>query len=350
MKQFTFFALMISMTFIFGSCKDDDPEVEGDWLLPKNDIKDGGPGKDGIPSLVNPNFVPLGQIDYLDDSDLVLGFRVNDEIKAYPHNILDWHEIINDRVDGTMVAVTYCPLTGTGIGWNRVINGDETTFGVSGLLFNSNLIPYDRNTDSNWSQMRLECVNGPLSGMVTENYTLLETSWGTWKELYPNSLAVSEETGFSRNYESYPYGDYRTNNDNILFPVDNDDTRLPRKERVLGVIVDQEQKAYSTNLFDETVSIIEDQVSNQELIIVGNRTKNFIAVFHRMAEDGTLLEFTPVQDELPVILSDSEGNKWDIFGMATEGPRMGERLSQPTAMMSFWFAWGAFYPGSAIYE
>ena len=136
------------------------------WSIPSNQVFDGGPGKDGIPALVNPAMVSSVQANYLTDNDLVIGFKVGDDVRAYPHQILDWHEIINDVVGEQPLAITYCPLTGTGIGWNRVISGNTTTFGVSGLLFNTNLIPYDRSTDSNWSQMKLECVNGQLIGEI----------------------------------------------------------------------------------------------------------------------------------------------------------------------------------------
>jgi len=139
--------------------------------------------------------------------NLVIGFAQGDDARAYPHFILDWHEIVNDRVGDIHIAVTYCPLTGTGIGWEREINGSVTTFGVSGLLFNSNLIPYDRNTDSNWSQIRLDCVNGDLIGTEAETHVLVET---TWKTMYPKTLVMSMNTGYNRSYGNYPYGNYRT--------------------------------------------------------------------------------------------------------------------------------------------
>ena len=107
-----------------------------DWLIPINEVLDGGPGKDGIPALENPENIGVNDIHFLSDSDLVIGFSSGNQARAYPHKILDWHEIINDEVNGKKLAVTYCPLTGTGIGWKRSIDGQTTTFGVSGLLYN----------------------------------------------------------------------------------------------------------------------------------------------------------------------------------------------------------------------
>jgi hypothetical protein len=141
-----------------------------EWLIPRNQVLDGGPGKDGIPALQNPVFISANEATYLSDNDLVLGFVDGEDARAYPHSILDWHEIVNDDINNESVAVIYCPLTGTGIGWDRVVKGKKTTFGVSGLLYNSNIIPYDRDTDSNWSQLLLQSVNGTLSGAIANTY------------------------------------------------------------------------------------------------------------------------------------------------------------------------------------
>ena len=140
-----------------------------EWLIPIDEIYDGGPGKDGIPALLNPHSVQATEIGYLQDEDLVLGYKVGEEAHAYPHPILDWHEIINDAVGSEAISIIYCPLTGTGIGWDREINGATTSFGVSGLLYNSNIIPYDRLTDSNWSQIQNKCVNGQIHNIYIYN-------------------------------------------------------------------------------------------------------------------------------------------------------------------------------------
>ena len=219
-----------------------------DWSIPVSEVLDGGPGKDGIPALDNPDFAPSSDITYVLDDDLVIGFKNGDDIRAYPHAILDWHEIINDNIGDVSVAVTYCPLTGTGIGWDRRINGTETTFGVSGLLYNTNLIPYDRATDSNWSQILNESVNGSLQGEKADLIYLFETDFKTWKTMYPDSKVVSVFTGFSRTYGITPYGDYATNNDFFLFPVDKD-PRLPLKQRVLAIVDESNAKAYTFDSF-----------------------------------------------------------------------------------------------------
>ena len=345
-KLFTFL-LLFSVTCI--SCGDKKND-KNPWLIPEDEVHDGGPGKDGIPALEHPDFVDPGNATYLEPDDLVLGYKVGNLIRAYPHAILDWHEIVNDDVGSERIAVTYCPLTGTGITWDRTVNGTVTTFGVSGLLYNSNLIPYDRSTESNWSQIRQECVNGTLIENTPDQKHTVETTWATWQAMYPNTTVIGEETGHSRSYGSYPYSDYRTNQASLLFPIDKTDTRLPTKERVLGVIINGQAKAYSLELFADTIETIHNTFQQKQLVIIGSKRHNFVLAFESTLADGTALTFKPIQNELPVIVIDQEGNKWDAFGEALEGPRKGTRLKTTNSFMGYWFSWGAFYHDLELYE
>jgi len=362
---------ILGFTFILYACeKDEIPSKTGSfiglnnqWDIPLYQVFDGGPGKDGIPALENPNLINAAATSYLSDKNLVLGYKNGNEMIAYPHPILDWHEIINDKVNEHAFAVTYCPLTGTGIGWERTIEGDETifgqklfetTFGVSGLIYNSNLIPYDRITNSKWSQIKLKCVNGALKGSEIQTFTLVETTWESWKSMYPATLVVSTQTGYSRNYDRYPYGDYKTNNDDILFPLTHGDDRLDSKERVHGIIIDEKAKAYRFETFAENTKLIKDEFRNIPLLIVGNKERNFIVSFERRLEDGTELNFSIASEQegasaSPIVLEDNEGNKWNIFGEAVSGPRTGQKLNSTTSFLGYWFSWEAFYPGIEIF-
>jgi len=226
-------------------------QITQDWLIPRDDVWYGAP-KDAIPALVNPEIVSQNdpKTNFLANTDLVVGVHFNGEYVAYPHNILDWHEIVNDDLGSTSYAVIYCPLTGTATVWDRNTSAGNSTFGVSGLLYNSNIIPYDRKTGSNWSQMLFACVNGSL---ITENSMVLpsiETTWGTWKEISGgNTKVMSTNTGHQRNYNEYPYGDYKTNHNNLLFPLQFEDTRLNKKERILGVTHNGSAKGYRFSTF-----------------------------------------------------------------------------------------------------
>jgi len=331
------------------SGQDPDQDVNAsEWLIPKDQVLDGGPGKDGIPAIQNPDFIPASQAAYLSDEDLVLGFVDGDEARAYPHPILDWHEIVNDDINSHSVSVIYCPLTGTGIGWDRMINNTKTTFGVSGLLYNSNIIPYDRATDSNWSQLLLKSVQGPLAGTSAKTHNLVETTWETWKKLYPSTWVLSANTGHNRSYGRYPYGTYKTDN-RLIFPVSNDDNRLHQKERVLALIANQQARAYRFESFGEGISMITDEFDDKKIVVAGSNQLNLMVAFYRELASGTLLDFDPVLHELPVILVDHEGTRWDVFGRGVDGPRAGQQLDQPVQMMGYWFAFAAFYPDVSIY-
>lgn len=324
------------------------------WSIPIDQIFDGGPGKDGIPALLDPPFIDREQADYLSPNDLVVGYQVGDDIRAYPHKILDWHEIVNDEIGGRPMAITYCPLTGTAVGWDRNIDGNVTTFGVSGLLYNTNLIPYDRFTDSNWSQMRLVAINGQLQGKRISTFHVIETTWESWQQMYPDTKVMSTATGIERPYQTFPYinasgEDYREE-PYLLFPIEVDDTRLPRKDRVHGVIINGEAKVYPITAFEEQITVISDNFNQRDLVIVGDRSRNFANSFVVQQSEFNNLVFSAVQDALPVVMEDNEGNKWDLFGKAISGPRESQQLPPATSFIGYWFAWGAFYPVAEIYQ
>lgn len=243
-------------------------------------------------------------------------------------------------------ALTYCPLTGSGISWDRVIDGEETTFGVSGLLYNTNLIPYDRKTQSNWSQMGLQSINGKLISDFVNIYPILETSWETAKLLFPNSLVVSSNTGYSRNYGRYPYGNYKTNHSLFIFPVNHSDSRLKSKERVLGIFGNISKKAYRILDFDEA-KVFVDEIDGEKYLIYGDNKNNLIVAF-KYSEFGIELEFQQSSLSFPYIIEDNLGNHFDIFGKSQD-------ISYPSlqpakSFIAYWFAWAAFYPETELYQ
>ena len=350
--QFNYFFFIL---WILTSCANEDEtpvrginavnNQESAWLVPENQVLDGGVGKDGIPSIDRPNFTVASEVTFLKDDDLVLGIAIGNEVKAYPHPILDWHEIVNDEIGGEAIALTYCPLTGTGIGWGRTINNEVTTFGVSGLLYNTNLMPYDRATNSTWSQQRLDCVNGENKGLKAEAYTFVETSWASWKRAYPASLVLNTDTGFNRDYARYPYGDYRTNNNNIIFPISNNDDRLPAKERVLGIQIKESFEAFTFNNDEPDIELVEDNIEGVQLLIVRSTTNNYIVAFDN-PNDGRLFAAATLE-EYPVILKDDQGNSYDLLGKVVAGS--GTNLEMPVQFIGYWFSWGAFYPNITIF-
>jgi len=321
-----------------------------EWLVPSDEVIDVGLGIDPFPALLNPKFVPAGEdISLLRENDLVLGIKIGDEVRAYPHAILDWHEIINDTVSDLRFTVSYCPLTGTGIGFERTINGTATTFGVSGMLYFSNLILYDRLAESKWSQMLLLSINGPSIGERFKPVQLFETEWRTWKEMYPGTLVVSRETGYMRPYGRYPYDDYRTS-DEVMFPLARIDSRLPMKERVLGLREGGMQLAFRIASFPDSVHAINHSFNGTDIVTVGSSLKNFAVSFQRETGERKL-DFDGVDDRAALVMKDRQtGSGWDVFGNCVEGPLKGTRLEAVDSYIAFWFAWTAFFPDTELYE
>jgi len=345
-------SLSALLIFIILGCNDSvntSTQFSEEWLIPQNEVLDGGPGRDGIPALSNPVFVDNSSISFMEDNDLIIGVEFNGEVRGYPHPILDWHEIINDEMGENYFSITYCPLTGSAINYNRNLDGEVTTFGVSGLLYNTNLIPYDRATNSNWSQMKLLCANGKQIGKTPELFNSFETSWKTWKKIFPEAKVVAENTGYARNYGRYPYGDYKTNDD-LIFPVSNENNALPKKERIHGIISETKTVSFRFSSFGNSVTAITKNIDGKEIIIVGSEEDNFIVSFYAQSSSGEKLSFAVVENNLPVILKDNEGNLWNIFGSAIEGPRKGEKLKPTKSFIAYWFAWAAFYPEIELLE
>jgi hypothetical protein len=326
------------------------PGSDASWVISQDEVVNGGPGKDGIPSIDDPLFASNATATYMQDDDLIIGIHQDGVLKGYPHPILDWHEIVNDKLGGHAYALTYCPLTGTGIAWNRNITGSESTFGVSGLLYRNNLIPYDRKTGSNWSQIRLDCVHGLLRGDRALTYPVIEMPWATWKRLFPNEQILSNQTGFNRSYGNYPYGSYKTDNNLLLFPVGIDDTRLPKKERVLGVIIDGKAKVYQFQNFQDGIKIFKDVFMGEDLIVIGSNPDKVMMAYKNNPALGNL-QFLPLPlSEGGIVMKDQFDNKWNIFGEIVSGPSRGSKLEPVDAFMGYWFAFGAFYPKPEIFE
>lgn len=227
-----------------------------DWTIPTANVIS-VLSQDAIPAIDQPQFelydnrefIETGSY-FLEDNDIVIGVAIEDDIKLYPHRILNWHEVVNDEINGTEFALSFCPLTATSVLWDRNIDGSSTNFGVSGLLYNSNVIAFDRNTSSLWSQMKQSCINGELISTSMQTQSVLETTWGTWKILLEDLNVLNTNTGFSKDYTINPYTEYLMATSNLSYPVSYTDDRLPLKERVYGVVINEKVKVYQFKDFD----------------------------------------------------------------------------------------------------
>jgi len=217
------------------------------WLIDPSSVFFGS-FRDGIKSIDDPKFdlfqTNVKNDNYIKENELVITYFDGQDIRVFPHKILDWHEVINEKSQLGSSVVSYCPLTGTASVWKSSLDGQNLSFGVSGLLYNSNLMLYDRQTESIWSQMRQLAVFGENITKVPQTIPYVEITWEGARKLSTQLRVLTEDTGEVRNYDLYPYGDYRTNNDQINFPLDVEDDRIPAKERVLGVILNNRVKVY----------------------------------------------------------------------------------------------------------
>lgn len=203
--------------------------------VPRGEIRGGGPSVDGIPALVMPRRASVDEADRaLKPGDAVLGLEIGSDAVAYPIRLLNWHELVNDVVGGVPVAVTYCPLCRSGVVFDRRDGDAVREFGVSGLLYNSDLVMYDRGTRSLWSQIMAEAISGSSIGAKLARLPAGRTSWAGWKASHPATKAVLFDTGHARDYGADPYAGYE-DSPALYFPVANEDARLPRKTVVFGV-------------------------------------------------------------------------------------------------------------------
>lgn len=204
-------------------------------LIAPSDIHAGGPPRDGIPAIDNPKYIPGHSASWLKATDTIIGVVVDGEARAFPLRILNWHEIVNTSWGDTSVVVSFCPLCGTGMVFSSEIKGEDLKFGVSGLLYQSDVLLYDRQTDSLWSQLMSQAVSGPLKGTRLKLMNSRHTSFGKWLERYPDTLVLDLKTGFRRDYSRDPYKGYAKSN-NVMFPVNNDFPRQYHpKDEVLGI-------------------------------------------------------------------------------------------------------------------
>lgn len=311
--------------------------------VPLDQIVSGGPPKDGIPSIDRPRFISVPEADkFLQNSDIVLGLDINGDIRAYPLQILVWHEIVNDNVGGVPVAVTYCPLCFTTQVFNRVIDGQILEFGTSGKLYNSNLVMYDRTSESLWSQALGEGIVGKYAGTKLERIPFDLAYWREWKKLYPDSKVLSTDTGFGRPYGADPYGDYYTS-PSIYFPVANRDNRLGVKEIVIGLEHNGVYRAYQLSKIEEE-HVINDDIAGRPLLIT-SQYPFMTRVFDRTV-DGQVLEFEYKDGDMT---DRQTGSVWGFDGVAMKGEMTGKRLQRLPLDQGFWFTWIAFHPGSELY-
>ena len=298
----------------------------------------GGPPKDGIPAIERPKFVSIDEASAnLDPGDPVFGIATETERKAYPQSILVAHEICNDVLDGTPVSVTYCPLTGTAMGFER----GETTFGVSGRLVNNNLIMYDRATETWWPQVLSTAIPGPWNEdpetRSLREFRVVWTTWDRWTDEYPDTRVLSRDTGFAKNYDRDPYGSYNPRagyyspDARPMFPSLSDDERLQPKRIVIGARTPEGAAAFG-----------KDRLRESKLID------------GELGETPILAAYDPILDT-GYVFRNPEGEQFGyrdgrvVDGSGEEYAPDALPLERILAFDAMWFAWSGFYPETTLY-
>ncbi|MFQ5979350.1 MAG: DUF3179 domain-containing protein [Candidatus Heimdallarchaeota archaeon] len=326
-----------------------------DCLVPCDQIVSGGPPKDGIPAINAPQFISAEEYSssYGRHTDLVIGVYHKGIARAYPTDILNWHEIVNDVFSGETLSITYCPLTWSGIAYDTT-SINSSTLGTTGRLYENNLVFYDRLTDSYWSQMLGLGLTGEHIGTVLPTIPVVQTTWRTWQALHPQSYVLSRETGHDRDYDRNPYKDYQGNSD-IWFPSSYDSSRAPfnsyrAKDSSLVLSFANETRIYPFEAL-RYHPIVNDVLGNNSIAIIYDAASDLPRVFSSTISNSTYsFVGTTVAglDEMKTlglrIFQDHEtGSIWNLRGEAIEGFFLGEKLAPVPAYSAFWFASTAIF-------
>lgn len=344
-----------------------EAEKDGEGIRPLVDPEDlirGGPPPDGIPPIDDPRFIGPGDADWLADREPVLAVEIDGDARAYPLQIMTWHEIVNDVIGGVPIAVTYCPLCNTGIAFERpTIGGRLLDFGTSGMLYRSNLVMYDRQTETYWAQATGQAIIGELVGEQLTFVPARVLSFGDWRAAYPQGKVLSRDTGHERPYGTNPYEFYDSSDQPFLFTGELDE-RLPATERVIGVKTASDTVAFpyselrdravggwaavSTSVGDAPIAVFwkAGTASALDAGRIADARDVGAAVAYVPTLDGRTLTFVATGEG---IRDEQTGSTWDITGHAVAGELAGEELVPAIAIESFWFDWAAFHPDTRIF-
>ena len=346
-----------------GSALDDrfDPAFPPPVIDP-NLIVSGGPPPDGIPSIDVPQFVrPEDAIFITSDEEPVISIEINGDARAYPVQILTWHELVNDVVGDVPVAVAYCPLCNSAVAFEREFGKRTLTFGTSGSLYQSALVMYDRQTESLWAHFTGEGIVGHFAGAQLTNVPVQTVSFGAWREANPDGMVLSTDTGFRRNYGSNPYVGYDREDSGPIGSFFNGavDPRLLAKARIVGVSDDNGSVAVRLEDVAEVGTLPITEAGRNLIVfhqnglasaldtgtIADGREVGQSGVFVAEA-DGQDLTFTQSSDGS--FKDDQTESTWNIFGTATAGELEGQQLQAVPHLDTFWFAWATYQPDTVI--
>ncbi len=329
--------------------------------VPYSEIISGGPPPDGIPPIDDPKFVSLEDADrWLTGQEPVIALEIDGDARAYPLQIMIWHEIVNDVVGDVPVTVTFCPLCNSAIVFDRRLDGVTYDFGTSGNLRSSDLVMWDRQTESWWQQLTGEAIVGELTGKVLTFLPAPIVSWEDFKAVNTDGKVLSRSTGFSRSYGRNPYIGYDKVDNPPFLLLDEPDGRLPPKERVAAVTIGDVDVAFPFSIL-ERERVVNYSVNGRDLTVFfkpGTVSALDRSSIKESRDVGATGVFDPSVDRQKLsfrtdgedIVDNETGSVWNILGEAVEGPLTGKTLAPIVHANHFWFAWGAFKPDTKIYQ
>lgn len=329
-------------------------------LVPPSDLMSGGPPPDGIPALDAPRFIPVEGVTDLADDEPVLSLEVDGEARAYPVRILIWHEIVNDTIAGVPVAVTYCPLCNSALAFDRRLDERVLSFGTSGMLYNSDLVMYDRQTESLWPQLEGRAVIGRLTGAELDRLPIQTVRWADFRDAHPGAWVLSEETGFDRDYGSNPYVGYDEPDETPFLFDGTAPPTLPVKARVVGLGDGAGAVAVALDRLAAD-RLLEVTAGGEEIVLLYEPDLTSALDAESLAESkavGSTGAFRPEVDGDRLTFewngeafTDREtGSTWSILGKALDGPLAGRQLEPVEHVDTFWFAWSAFQPETTVID
>jgi hypothetical protein len=300
---------------------------------------------DAIPAIKNPEFVSADEAG-LDDSEPVVGVTINGENRAYSVYLLNHHEIVNDKIGDNAFAVTWCPLANLAVVYNREINGEEYTFGVSGKLLKNTLVMFDYETESLWPIVYGEAIDGELTGRKLNNIPGSQImSWGAWKTLHPDTLVLSHHGSRTIGYDAY--ADYHKGEDTGIYPARNIDKRLSTKTTVIGIEVNDKHKAYPFSLFNNT-KIVTDKFQGLNLLVYRNNETGSIMVYDRKVDEH-VIDFEKYMSR-DFAIDSITNTTWDLEnGIGIKGNMKGKTLRPVKFLSVYWFVWADYHPETEIF-
>ncbi|MGD9629632.1 MAG: DUF3179 domain-containing protein [Pyrinomonadaceae bacterium] len=325
-----------------------------------SELMSGGPAKDGIPAIDDPRFATVADAQkWLKPNEPVISLKIENEARAYPLQILIWHEIVNDRVGKNPVLVTFCPLCYTAIVFDRRLDGKEHSFGVSGMLRHSDMVMYDRETESWWQQITGEAIVGDLTGKTLKQFPTQIISFEQFADAHPTGKVLSRETGHVRDYGRNPYVGYDDIDDVPFLFKGATDKRLRPMEKVVVVDLGSKAKAYPHSITKER-RVVYDRIGSTEIVIFHSDGASSALDQARISESknvGSTGVFEPMVGGQKLTFSydkgqfvdQQTGSRWNILGKAISGKLKGSELKQLRHGDYFAFAWLVFKPETEIF-